>query len=38
MSECGSYFLPTCLPALLFGITGLAYDALIEVDLVCRRP
>jgi len=20
------------------GVTGLAYDALIEIDLVCRRP
>jgi len=20
------------------GITGLAYDALIEIDLICRRP
>jgi 2-iminobutanoate/2-iminopropanoate deaminase len=28
-----SYFAVTCV-----GVTGLAYDALIEIDLVCRRP
>jgi 2-iminobutanoate/2-iminopropanoate deaminase len=34
-----SYFPPDKLPArTCVGVTGLAYDALIEVDLVCRRP
>jgi reactive intermediate/imine deaminase len=34
-----SYFPPDCLPArTCVGVTGLAYDALIEIDLVCRRP
>jgi 2-iminobutanoate/2-iminopropanoate deaminase len=33
-----SYFLPDRLPArTCVGVTGLAYDALIEIDLVCRR-
>jgi 2-iminobutanoate/2-iminopropanoate deaminase len=33
------YFPPDGLPArTCVGVTGLAYDALIEVDLVCRRP
>jgi 2-iminobutanoate/2-iminopropanoate deaminase len=32
------YFLPDRLPArTCVGVTGLAYDALIEIDLVCRR-
>lgn len=34
-----SYFAPDRLPARsCVGVTGLAYDALIEIDLVCRRP
>ena len=34
-----SYFAPDHLPArTCVGVTGLAYDALIEIDLVCRRP
>jgi 2-iminobutanoate/2-iminopropanoate deaminase len=34
-----SYFGEGCLPArTCVGVTGLAYDALIEIDLVCRRP
>ncbi|MGX1322702.1 2-iminobutanoate/2-iminopropanoate deaminase [Bradyrhizobium sp. USDA 377] len=34
-----SFFAPDCLPArTCVGVTGLAYDALIEIDLVCRRP
>jgi reactive intermediate/imine deaminase len=34
-----SYFPPDCLPArTCVGVTGLAYDALVEIDLVCRRP
>ena len=34
-----SYFPPDRLPArTCVGVTGLAYDALIEIDLVCRRP
>ncbi|MDA9407307.1 MULTISPECIES: RidA family protein [unclassified Bradyrhizobium] len=34
-----TYFAPGCLPArTCVGVTGLAYDALIEIDLVCRRP
>ncbi len=33
------YFPPDRLPArTCVGVTGLAYDALIEIDLVCRRP
>jgi reactive intermediate/imine deaminase len=33
-----SYFLPDRLPArTCVGVTGLAYDALVEIDLVCRR-
>jgi enamine deaminase RidA (YjgF/YER057c/UK114 family) len=33
-----SYFLPDRLPArTCVGVTGLAYDALIEIDLVCRK-
>jgi 2-iminobutanoate/2-iminopropanoate deaminase len=33
-----SYFQPDRLPArTCVGVTGLAYDALIEIDLVCRR-
>ena len=33
-----SYFPPDRLPArTCVGVTGLAYDALIEIDLVCRR-
>jgi 2-iminobutanoate/2-iminopropanoate deaminase len=33
-----SYFAPDRLPArTCVGVTGLAYDALIEIDLVCRR-
>ena len=33
-----SYFPPDQLPArTCVGVTGLAYDALIEIDLVCRR-
>ena len=34
-----SYFPPDRLPArTCVGVTGLAYDALVEIDLVCRRP
>jgi 2-iminobutanoate/2-iminopropanoate deaminase len=34
-----SYFPSDRLPArTCVGVTGLAYDALIEIDLVCRRP
>ncbi|BAM87769.1 conserved hypothetical protein [Bradyrhizobium oligotrophicum S58] len=34
-----SFFPPDRLPArTCVGVTGLAYDALIEIDLVCRRP
>ncbi len=34
-----SYFPLDRLPArTCIGVTGLAYDALIEIDLVCRRP
>lgn len=34
-----SYFAPDRLPArTCVGVTGLAYDALIEIDLICRRP
>ena len=34
-----SYFTKDRLPArTCIGVTGLAYDALIEIDLVCRRP
>jgi reactive intermediate/imine deaminase len=34
-----SYFAEGRLPArTCVGVTGLAYDALVEVDLVCRRP
>ena len=34
-----SYFPRDRLPArTCVGVTGLAYDALIEIDLVCRRP
>ena len=34
-----SYFREGRLPArTCVGVTGLAYDALIEIDLVCRRP
>jgi 2-iminobutanoate/2-iminopropanoate deaminase len=34
-----SYFPPDRRPArTCVGVTGLAYDALIEIDLVCRRP
>jgi reactive intermediate/imine deaminase len=34
-----SYFPAERLPArTCVGVTGLAYDALIEIDLVCRRP
>lgn len=33
------FFVPGRLPArTCVGVTGLAYDALIEIDLVCRRP
>jgi reactive intermediate/imine deaminase len=33
------YFAPDRRPArTCVGVTGLAYDALIEIDLVCRRP
>ena len=32
------YFPPDRLPArTCVGVTGLAYDALVEIDLVCRR-
>lgn len=34
-----SYFAEGRLPArTCVGVTGLAYDALVEIDLVCRRP
>lgn len=34
-----AYFAPDRLPArTCVGVTGLAYDARIEIDLVCRRP
>lgn len=34
-----SYFPADRLPArTCVGVTGLAYDALVEIDLVCRRP
>jgi 2-iminobutanoate/2-iminopropanoate deaminase len=34
-----SYFAEGCLPArTCVGVTDLAYDALIEIDLICRRP
>lgn len=34
-----SYFPEDRLPArTCVGVTGLAYDALVEIDLVCRRP
>ena len=34
-----TYFAPGHLPArTCVGVTGLAYDASIEIDLVCRRP
>ena len=34
-----SYFASDRLPArTCVGVTGLAYDALIEIDLICRRP
>jgi len=34
-----SHFPPDRLPArTCVGVTGLAYDALIEIDLMCRRP
>jgi 2-iminobutanoate/2-iminopropanoate deaminase len=34
-----SFFAEGCLPArTCVGVTGLAYDALIEIDLVVRRP
>ena len=34
-----SYFAPDRLPArTCVGVTGLAYEALIEIDLICRRP
>ncbi|OSI26531.1 RidA family protein [Bradyrhizobium canariense] len=34
-----AFFRPDRLPArTCVGVTGLAYDALIEIDLVCRRP
>jgi len=33
-----SFFPEGRLPAHLRGVTGLAYDALIEIDLVARRP
>jgi 2-iminobutanoate/2-iminopropanoate deaminase len=34
-----SYFAEGCLPArTCVGVTGLAYDALIEIDLIARRP
>lgn len=33
------YFAEGCLPArTCVGVTGLAYDALIEIDLIARRP
>lgn len=34
-----TFFAPDRLPArTCVGVTGLAYDALIEIDLMCRRP
>lgn len=34
-----NYFSSDSLPArTCVGVTGLAYDALIEIDLICRRP
>ena len=34
-----SYFPPDRLPArTCVGVTGLAYDALVEIDIVCRQP
>ena len=34
-----SYFPPDRLPArTCVGVTGLAYDALVEIDFVCRQP
>ncbi|WP_440640314.1 RidA family protein [Bradyrhizobium sp. PUT101] len=34
-----TFFAPDRLPArTCVGVTGLAYDALIEIDLACRRP
>ncbi|CAH0530359.1 RidA family protein [Vibrio hippocampi] len=34
-----TYFAEGCLPArTCVGVTGLAYDALVEIDLVVRRP
>lgn len=34
-----SYFAEGRLPArTCVGVTGLAYDALVEIDLICRRP
>ncbi|WP_414463424.1 RidA family protein [Hyphomicrobium sp. DY-1] len=34
-----SYFAPDRLPArTCVGVQGLAYDALVEIDLICRRP
>jgi len=33
------YFAADCRPArTCVGVTGLAYDALIEIDLICKRP
>jgi 2-iminobutanoate/2-iminopropanoate deaminase len=33
------YFAPDRLPArTCVGVTGLAYDALVEIDLICKRP
>jgi len=33
------YFSPDRLPArTCVGVTGLAYDALVEIDLICKRP
>lgn len=34
-----TYFVPERLPArTCVGTTGLAYDALVEIDFICRRP
>ncbi|RWT16120.1 RidA family protein [Raoultella planticola] len=34
-----TYFMPDRLPArTCVGTTGLAYDALVEIDFICRRP
>jgi len=33
-----SYLAEGRLPAQTCDVTGLAYDALIEIDLICRRP